>query len=79
MWRWISEHSAGFAWLWFFIQTGVFVAAYDIWAGRTGHVTMTGQVRDWLVDPWAGPIEIAIWVGLLAALSYHFLPFKGLK
>lgn len=68
--------TASWAWLALAVLVAMFVAAFDIWAGVTGNTTMSGQVRHWLTESWAGAAVIAIWVGVPLGLLYHFFLSK---
>lgn len=71
--KWISHDSAALAWLGIVLFIFLYVLAFDLWAHFSDHLTMTGQFRNWLRDPVAGPIIFGLWVAVIAALSYHFL------
>jgi hypothetical protein len=70
---WLGRNSALLAWLILVASIAAYVAAYDLWAYRTGHRMMTTQFRDWLHQEVAGPIVMGLWGGVFVALSFHFL------
>jgi hypothetical protein len=72
----ISEDSALFAWIGILVVTFLYVLAYDLWAGHTGHLTMTAQFRRWLVAPIVGPVVFGLYIALPAGLTWHFF-MKG--
>ena len=65
--------SAAWAWLWLVLGITVYVVLFDVTAHRRGVLMMTIQFRDWLFDPYVGPVLWGGWVGLFAGLTWHWL------
>lgn len=60
------------AWVVLGIFVPLYVAGYDVWAHYTQHVTMTGQMREWLTSTVAGPFFAGAWAAIFVGLMYHF-------
>lgn len=73
MGRWVDQDSALLAWIGIAVLIFCYVLAYDLWAYYSGHKTMTGQFRDWLTHPVAGPVIAGLWIGVFVGLTFHFL------
>ena len=71
--NWASKDSAVLAWIVLIVLITSYVAAYDVWAWRSGHRMMTTQVRVWLTETVAGPLIAGLWVGVFVALTFHFV------
>lgn len=71
--KWVSQDSALLAWVGILLFIFCYVLAYDLWAHFSGHRTMTGQFREWLVQPVAGPVIAGLWIGLFVGLTFHFV------
>ena len=69
----VDGDSAVLAWVGIALLIFAYVLAYDLWAHFTGHLTMTSQFRNWLIEPIAGPVMAALWVAVFVGLSFHFL------
>lgn len=69
----MGTDSAIFAWIGIILLIFFYVLGYDLWAHFTGHLTMTGQFREWLHNAVAGPIIFALWIAIPVGLTYHFL------
>ena len=73
----MSQDSAIIAWIGILTLIVLYVVAYDVWALHTNHRTMTGQFRDWLIGPVAGPVIAGLWTGLFIGLTFHFVWYKN--
>lgn len=71
--NWINRESGALAWAVLVAFITVYVAVYDVWAWKSGHLMMTTQFRRWLHETVAGPVIAGLWIGVFVALSYHFL------
>lgn len=71
--NWLNRESASFAWLVLFVLINVYWISYDLWAGRTGHFSMTHQMRDWLHEQLAGPLIFGLLTFVVGAFFYHML------
>lgn len=67
------------AWAWLILAVIViaFVVVFDVHACYAHTATMSGQFRAWLFDPVIGPFIAALWVGVFAGLTWHWLEWKG--
>lgn len=68
----VSPTSAVLAWVVLVVIIAVYVVAFDVWASKTAHRTMSNQFGHWLTETIAGPIILGIWAGVFVALSFHF-------
>jgi hypothetical protein len=69
----MSRDSAAFAWLGIFVLINLYWISYDMWAWRTKHRTMTGQMQNWLHAPVAGPLIFGFLLMIVGAFFYHML------
>jgi hypothetical protein len=74
-----TEHgwSPAWAWLALVLIVVLYVAVFDLHAYFAKTPTMSGQFRAWLFDTNIGPFAAAIWVGVFAGLTWHWLQYRG--
>lgn len=71
--RWVSRESAAFAWLVLFLLINAYWISYDLWAGATGHRSLTSQMRMWLHETLIGPFMFAFIIFIAVAFLFHLL------
>ena len=64
--------SAPVAWLILVLAIIGYVVGYDLSAHFTHTYSMTDQMRAWLASAYIGPFIFGAWVGIPAALTYHW-------
>lgn len=62
-WAWVGLAGVIVAW----------VAAFDVWAHYTTHLSMSAQFTAWLHGELTGPLVMGLFVGALAGLWWHWL------
>lgn len=65
--------SAAWSWLILALLVLAYVVAYDLWAWRSGNLTLSRQMTRWIFDPVVGPFIVAAWVAVFVGLMWHFL------
>ena len=64
---------AAWAWAGVIVLVSAYVVAFDLWAQKTGHLTMSAQFHNWMQNELTGPIAVGLWLGASFGLFYHFL------
>lgn len=73
----MGNWSAAWAWAILAAIIVVFVVVFDVHASIAHTATMSGQFRKWLFNPTIGPFAAALWVGVFAGLTWHWVEYRG--